>query len=159
MNSETAAANVDRARGRRAFALHYLEMVVVMLVGMGVFSGLAALAFTAAGSSTTAQADWFRVMLMGVNMTIPMVLWMVWRRHPPGRSLEMAAAMMLPTVVAAGLGAAGVVGLGAALIIQHAAMLPAMFLVMAWRFDEYAHPHHRHRPGGEDSEFSRDGHR
>lgn len=36
---------------KRVFALHFLEMVLVMLVGMGVFSGLAALAFGAAGSS------------------------------------------------------------------------------------------------------------
>ena len=36
--------------GRRTFALHFLEMLVVMFVGMGAFSGLAELAFRLAGS-------------------------------------------------------------------------------------------------------------
>jgi hypothetical protein len=114
-------------------------MVVVMFVGMGVFYGLVALAFSAAGSSTTAQPGWFRVLLMGVVMTVPMVAWMTWRGHAVGRSVEMAAAMMLPTFVAAWLAQAGVLGVMSALGVQHAAMLPAMLLVMLWRYREYAH--------------------
>jgi hypothetical protein len=142
---ETSAAVADgpvahpHRRGWRSFALHYLEMVVVMFVGMGVFYGLVALAFSAAGSSTTAQPGWFRVLLMGVVMTVPMVAWMTWRGHAVGRSVEMAAAMMLPTLVAAWLALAGVLGVMSALGVQHAAMLPAMLLVMLWRYREYAH--------------------
>lgn len=131
------------SRRRRTFVLHYVEMVVVMVVGMGVFYGLASLAFTVAGSSTTDQPGWFRVLLMGVTMTVPMVLWMTWRGHAAGRSVEMAAAMMLPTVVAAALTYAGVLGVMAALGVQHAAMLPAMLAVMWWRYAEYA-THRRH---------------
>ena len=36
---------------------------------------------------------------------------------------------------------ADVVGMGAALAVQHAVMVPAMLGVMLWRYDEYARPH------------------
>ena len=45
----------ERPRSKLAFALHFVEMVVVMFIGMGIFSGLAALAYAAAGSSLSEQ--------------------------------------------------------------------------------------------------------
>lgn len=132
------------ARGsgsRRAFALHFLEMVLVMFVGMGVFSGLAALAFDVAGSSVSDQSGAFRVMLMGVNMTIPMVAWMWFRGHRAVLNAEMAAAMLVPSVVAAALVWSGALGTMAGLGVQHAVMVPAMLGVMLWRYDEYSHAH------------------
>lgn len=144
MNAQPAAVAAE-PRSSRRFWLHVLEMVVVMFAGMGVFSGLAALGFAAAGSALGDQPGWFRVLLMGVNMTVPMVAWMTLRRHPAMRSAEMAAAMMAPTAVAAALVAAGVLGTMAGLGVQHAVMVPAMLGVMLWRYDEYARPHHRHR--------------
>jgi hypothetical protein len=126
---------------RRAFARHFLEMVVAMLLGMGVLEGVAALAFAAAGSGLTDQPGAFRVMLMGLNMTVPMVMWMRYRGHSASRNGEMAASMLVPSGVAAALAAAGVLGVGAALLVQHAVMIPAMLAVMLWRYDEYARPH------------------
>ena len=128
-------------RSKRAFARHFAEMVVVMLAGMGVLEGLAALAFAAAGSSLSDQPGAVRVLLMGVSMTVPMVAWMRVRGHSARRNLEMAASMVAPTLVAAALTAAGVLGVGAALAVQHAVMVPAMLGVMVWRYDEYARPH------------------
>lgn len=125
----------------RAFGRHVAEMVVVMLLGMGVLEGLAALAFTAAGSSLPGQSGAVRVTLMGLSMTAPMVVWMRHRGHAAGRNLEMAASMLLPSGVAAALTAVGVLGVGAALLVQHAVMVPAMLGVMLWRYDEYARPH------------------
>ncbi|GAA2078709.1 hypothetical protein GCM10009780_14600 [Actinomadura alba] len=113
-----------------------------MFAGMGVFSGLTALVFAAVGTSFGDQADWFRVVLMGINMTVPMVLWMTWRGHPPARNLEMAASMLFPTLLAAGLVAAGLVGRGSGMLIQHLLMLPGMLIVMLWRYEEYASGHH-----------------
>ena len=122
------------------FARHVLEMVVAMLAGMGVFVGLAALAFQAAGSSLAAQSGAFRVLLMGVSMTVPMVAWMAYRGHRARATVEMAVAMLVPSAVAAAFAAADVLGAGAALGVQHAAMVPAMLGVMLWRYDEYARP-------------------
>ena len=127
--------------GRRAFARHFAEMVAVMLLGMGVLEGVAALAFAAAGSSLSDQAGAVRVLLMGLSMTVPMVLWMRHRRHSARRNVEMAASMVVPSVGAAVLAAAGVLGVGAALAVQHGVMVPAMLGVMLWRYDEYARPH------------------
>ncbi|MBB5788952.1 hypothetical protein [Jiangella mangrovi] len=145
MEPQPITVDHQNAPSRRRFWLHYLEMVVVMFAGMGIFSGLAALAFGAAGSSVSDQAGWFRVLLMGITMTVPMVAWMALRGHPAMRSAEMAASMMVPTAIAAALVAAGVFGTGAGMLVQHVVMLPAMLGVMLWRYDEYARSHHRHR--------------
>lgn len=127
--------------GRRVFARHFAEMVVVMLVGMGVLEGLAAVAFAAAGSGLSDQPGAVRVLLMGFSMTLPMVVWMRHREHSARRSVEMAASMVVPSLLAAALAATDAVGVGAALAVQHAVMVPAMLGVMLWRYDEYARPH------------------
>lgn len=131
----------QRAAARRRFARHFAEMVVVMLAGMGALEGLAALAFALAGASLTDQPGVFRVLLMGLSMTVPMVLWMRHRGHAAPRIGEMAASMLGPTALAAALLAAGLLGVGAALAVQHAVMTPAMLGVMLWRYDEYSRPH------------------
>jgi hypothetical protein len=135
---------------KRAFVRHFAEMVVAMLVGMGVLGGLAMLAFAAAGSSMSDQPGALRVTLMGVYMTVPMVLWMRYRGHAAGRCVEMAGSMIVPTLAAAALAAAGFLNAGAALAVQHAAMVPAMLGVMLWRYGEYAQPHRRGAPGRAD---------
>jgi flagellar biosynthetic protein FliP len=117
-------------------------MVVVMFVGMGLFSALAAGLFSLAGSSLTGQAGWLRIALMGVNMTVPMVAWMALRGHERARTTEMAAAMLVPSAAAAALVAAGALGPGVGFVVQHVVMVPAMLAVMLWRYDEYAHSHH-----------------
>jgi hypothetical protein len=143
MNSH-AATSIDAVPGpsggtsKRVFARHFAEMVLVMFIGMGVFAGLAALAFGAADASLTGQSPALRVTLMGLSMTLPMVAWMRYRGHAAARNAEMAAAMMLPTLAAAALAAVDVLSAGAALGIQHAVMIPAMLGVMLWRYDEYA---------------------
>lgn len=128
--------------GRRIFALHVVEMLAVMFVGMGVLSGLAALVLAAVGTSYAAQPGPARVLWMGVAMTAPMVLWMALRGHAVARTGEMAAAMMLPTLVAAGMVWAGAAEVMTGLLIQHVVMVPAMVVVMLWRYREYS-GHHR----------------
>ena len=127
-----------------AFARHFVEMVIVMFIGMGVFEGLAALAFAAADSGLSAQSGELRVMLMGVSMTVPMIAWMGYRGHSAARNAEMAMSMIAPTILAAALAATGALGTEAAFGIQHVVMIPAMLAVMLWRYDEYAHAHTEH---------------
>jgi hypothetical protein len=143
---QSAAITIDggfaaRSTSKRAFARHFVEMIVVMFAGMAVFGGLATLGFALAGSSLTDQSVALRVTLMGVYMTIPMVAWMRYRGHAAARNLEMAASMMVPSLIVAAV--AWVDGMEAdlALGIQHAIMIPAMLGVMLWRYDEYASPH------------------
>jgi flagellar biosynthetic protein FliP len=123
---------------KRAFARHFVEMLLAMFLGMGVLGGLATVAFELAGSSLTGQAGGFRVMLMGFNMTVPMVLWMRYRGHDAARNAEMAAAMIVPSGIAAALAWGGALEAGAALGVQHAVMVPAMLGVMLWRYGHYS---------------------
>jgi hypothetical protein len=128
-------------------------MLLAMLLGMGVLEGLSALAFTAAGSTLSGQPGAFRVTLMGLSMTVPMVLWMKYRGHSGRRNAEMAASMLVPSTIAASLVAAGAFGVGAAFTVQHAVMVPAMLGVMLWRYDEYARPRAASPPAGSASGY------
>jgi uncharacterized membrane protein YhaH (DUF805 family) len=117
------------------------EMVLAMLLGMVVLGGLAELLFAAFGSSLSDQSGGAQVMLMGLNMTVPMVIWMSYRGHAVARNAEMAMLMIVPSVAAAVLAWAGVLESAAALGVQHAVMIPAMLGVMLWRYEEYSHAH------------------
>jgi hypothetical protein len=143
--NETATINLGTparaATSKLAFARHFGEMLLVMFTGMGVLVGLAALVFAVAGGSYTDLSGGLRVMLMGIAMTAPMVAWMAYRGHTLARNAEMAGAMMVPTILAAGLAWAGAIGAGTALELQHIVMIPAMLGVMLWRYDEHAQPH------------------
>jgi hypothetical protein len=134
-------AGTNRAGSKRAFARHFGEMVLAMLLGMMVLGGAAELLFAAAGSSLSDQSGGVHVMVMGFTMTVPMVLWMSYRGHAAARNVEMALSMIVPSIVAAGLAWAGVLESAAALGVQHAVMIPAMLGVMLWRYEDYSHAH------------------
>jgi uncharacterized membrane protein YhaH (DUF805 family) len=146
--NHAAQAAVETAAGagtsKLAFTRHFVEMVLVMFIGMGVFEGLAALGFAAADSSLSAQSGELRVMLMGVSMTVPMIAWMAHRGHSASRNAEMAISMIAPTLLAGALAWTGAIGTATAFGIQHVVMMPAMLAVMLWRYDEYAHKHGSH---------------
>lgn len=112
-----------------------------MFAGMVVLGGLSAGAFAATGSSLSAQPSGLQVMLMGFNMTVPMVAWMSYRGHNRARNAEMAASMIVPSALSAALAWAGALSAPGALALQHIVMVPAMLAVMLWRYDEYSHIH------------------
>jgi hypothetical protein len=118
------------------FIRHYVEMVIAMFVGMAVFgvAGMSALEDDAPAAA---------LLVMATSMTVPMVAWMRHRRHGWAASMEMSAAMFVPTFAAIGLLAAGAVtDFHGLMMIQHVAMFPAMLLAMLLRRDEYTG--HRH---------------
>jgi len=137
----THGRHVTRPGSRRAFARHFGEMVLAMFLGMIVLGGLAELVFAVSGNSLSDQPGAARVVLMGFNMTVPMVFWMSHRGHNRARNAEMAASMIVPTLFAATFAWAGVLGAGGALALQHGVMIPAMLAVMLWRYEEYSHIH------------------
>lgn len=134
-------ADSPRSGSKRAFARHFGEMMLAMLLGMAVLGGLGELVFAAAGSGLGDQPAGLQVMLMGVSMTVPMVTWMSYRGHNGSRNTEMAASMMVPTVAAAALAWAGALESEAALGVQHAVMIPAMLGAMLWRYEDYSRSH------------------
>jgi hypothetical protein len=114
------------------FLRHYLEMVIVMFLGMGIVMAVAGMP----SDDTVALA------YMGASMTVPMIAWMRVRGHGWRPSLEMGAAMLAPTVIAMGL--VGTVDYGLLMGVEHVAMLLAMLGAMLYRRDEYTgHAHHR----------------
>jgi hypothetical protein len=123
----------------RRFARHYIEMVVVMVIGMIVLG---------APLNMVVHANGTGVMLikMGSTMTVAMVAWMGFRGHGMRPCLEMAASMILPTIGTLGILGVGIVeGAGALMVIMHAVMLPAMFVAMLLRREEYSCDHRAHR--------------
>jgi hypothetical protein len=137
----TSTPRAAHRGSRRAFARHFGEMLLAMFAGMAVLGGLARLGFAAAGSDLSDSSAGLRVLLMGFNMTVPMVGWMSYRGHARERNAEMAASMVVPSLLAAGLAWTGVLGLMGAMTVQHVVMIPAMLAVMLWRYEEYAKRH------------------
>ncbi len=136
------AAQIPSNTSKLAFARHYGEMVLVMFAGMVVLGGLTVLGLTIAGSSVNDISGGLHIGLMGLWMTVPMVVWMAYRAHTTAQNAEMAASMIIPTILAAALTWSGALDTAAGLAIQHVIMFPAMLGVMLWRYDEYAHVHH-----------------
>ncbi len=147
MNASTKLKNdadASARRGsRRRFLRHFVEMLIAMFAGMIALGGLTELAFAAAGSSLTDAPASVRVLLMGFDMTVPMVAWMSYRGHPRPHNIEMAGSMIVPTLAAAALAAAELLSAAGALAVQHAAMIPAMLAVMLWRYEHYSQVHAR----------------
>ncbi|HWC27204.1 MAG TPA: hypothetical protein VG474_11525, partial [Solirubrobacteraceae bacterium] len=85
------------------------------------------------------------LLLMAFTMTVPMVAWMRRMRHGWRPSAEMAASMIVPALGVVALFEGAVVDdVSALLIVEHVAMLAAMFGVMLLRPEEYSH----HQPAG-----------
>jgi hypothetical protein len=129
----------------RAFARHYAEMVVVMLVGMGVFAIPAQWATGAMWPSVDSADTTLMLGRMAATMTLPMVAWMRWRGHGWRPSMEMAASMIVPAAgVIALLETGAVESVGLLMGLEHVVMLVAMFLVMVARPEEYSSHRHGH---------------
>jgi hypothetical protein len=127
----------------RRFAFHYLEMVVAMFVGMGVFAPVWHLVFDAFGSDAMDRTD-VMAMSMATNMVVGMSLWMWFRGHGAAPIAEMAAAMYLPFVVLLVPLWLGVISSTFLMVAGHVLMLGTMLLAMLYRRAEYS-CHHRTR--------------
>ena len=124
----------------RTFIRHYIEMVVVMFAGMIVLGIPGEAALQAIGSGTSQlrhDAPALVFLGMAATMTIPMVAWMRYSGHRWQPTLEMATSMIIPTLVAIILLAAGVLDFDALMGLEHVAMLLGMLAAMLLRVDEY----------------------
>jgi flagellar biosynthetic protein FliP len=129
----------SRSRSPRLkFALHFGEMLLAMVAGMVVLGGLVAAALALAGTGLSDGPAAVSAAVMGFNMTVPMVWWMHRRGHDARMSTEMAASMIVPTILAIALGLAGAIADDAVLAVQHVVMIPAMLGVMLARYEHYS---------------------
>ncbi|MGW0801691.1 hypothetical protein [Nonomuraea sp. NPDC002799] len=127
--------------GRRwgKFALHYLEMIVSMFVGMFALGMLQSA--VGLGLSHEQQPE-LAYLVMAFNMSVGMAAWMRIRGHGWAPTLEMCAAMFVPIVPLFPLLWLGAIDGGALMTVAHVAMFPLMLLAMLRRLDEYAGCHH-----------------
>ena len=133
------------ARSTRRFVLHYGEMVAAMFLGMVALGVPAGWLFSAFGTSWSQLSTAWMLFAMAITMSLPMAGWMRHRGHDWRPTIEMVAAMLLPTVAIMILAWGDVVsGMGASMVIEHVAMLAAMLAAMLLRLDEYAGAHHNH---------------
>jgi hypothetical protein len=135
----------DQAKGTARFVRHFVEMLVVMMLGMCVLGGAFAVLHDRLFGSGYADAWRDHVALaafaMAFNMTVPMVLWMRYRGHSWERGGEMAAAMNLPLLPLLVLNWFDAIPARGVLGLQMMLMIPAMLGVMLYRKQEYSAPH------------------
>jgi hypothetical protein len=138
-----AQALVPEVHPRRwlHFWRHFGEMTMAMWVGMAL-GGVVFKAVLAALGTTITQARLHDpelvVLVMGVNMTVPMVAWMRHRGHGWRSCAEMGVVMFAPAVPVIVLLRADVVAFAAVCGLYCATMLLAMLALMLYRRDEYA---------------------
>lgn len=124
------------------FARHFGEMMVAMALGMVVLGLVVELAVLPFGLRVADASAPVMAAIMAFNMTVPMVAWMHYKhRMAVARSVEMAASMIVPTILAVALYWLSVIASGGVMVIQHAVMIPAMLAVMLWKHGSYAHSH------------------
>lgn len=133
-----AVSSVSRA-GWRRFALHYIEMVVAMLVGMFALDLLWAAVGVDLSYDTEPELAY---LLMAFDMSVGMAVVMRVRRHGWAATLEMCGAMFAPVVPLFPLLWLGVIDGMTLMVVAHVAMFVLMLAVMFRRLDEYAHAHH-----------------
>ena len=114
------------------FALHGIEMVIAMVVGMVVLGPVWSWAWPGLSENTTAQA-----LVMATDMSIGMAVWMRIRGHGLPAIAEMSAAMYLSFLVVLPLHWTGLLSAMAFLTAGHVLMVPAMLVAMLRRRDEY----------------------
>lgn len=144
MSTLTGANTVSLPSAIGRFALHFVEMCVVMCMGGGlldfaVFSFAAALGYP----DLPARASALSIMLIAIDGTVVMAGYMFLRRHPLQHNLEMSGSTLL-----GGVAFVGALWLGWLPQSIFASWSPLfafvcgplcalMFLVMLVRFDHY----------------------
>lgn len=126
-------ATQPRTTGQKftRFAVHYVEMVVAMLIGMMALDPLWP-------AEWVARPD-VHAVVMATDMTVVMAAWMAVRGHSWPRVAEMSAAMYVPFLVLLAPYWLGWISGSALMTAGHVIMFPLMLLAMVWRRGEYWH--------------------
>jgi hypothetical protein len=131
---------------------HFVQMFIAMSVGMGAFgAGMGLLGY---GNLGKGLPELYTV-LMALSMVIPMVAWMRLRMgHGWSLTMEMSAAMIVPTGVLVVICSVGILPHAAALAWSMPLMLMAMLGDMGYRWREYAQHQHGHASHSGHAEYA-----
>ena len=145
-----AGDGVAKLAGARHFFRHFGEMFLAMMVGMMLLGGLDSGILSAFGTSVShvrdAAPEAF-ALVMALNMTIGMTVWMRYRRHSWAMCAEMGGAMFLPAIAGLILFWCSVIHTRSVGGVEMGAMVPAMLAVMLFRRTEYSQPVSSHARG------------
>lgn len=134
MVAMTSSTESSPARKNLRFALHYVEMVISMFVGMAVLGMFWSWAWPGLSDLPAVNA-----LVMAANMTLGMAAWMLIRRHRIQLIVEMSAAMFLPFVALLVPYEFGAISGDAVMMGGHMLMFVTMLAAMLWRHREYRH--------------------
>ena len=132
-STDTASHPGAGRRRLRKLALHYVEMVVAIAIGMVALHPVWTFALDAAGWSAFLDVPEAMAMVMATNMTVAMTAWMKYRGHSWISCVEMGAAMYLPFLVLFVPMWLGLISSSAMFLWGYALMLVAMAGAMAIR--------------------------
>ncbi len=143
MNGQVRSATASAGR----FLLHFLEMLVAMMVGMGIYMALAG------KPSEANKVIWYAG--MEFSMVPGMIALMLYQQHAWRYSAEMAGAMLIGPAVfltCAQLGLHNYIpGLSLNMLLRFSdpTMILGMLAAMLYRRDMYTRPHatHHHHTG------------
>lgn len=134
------------------FWWHYVEMVLAMLIGMGVFWPVWIGVLALFGRTDLLDRGDLAAVEMAVNMTAGMAIWMKIRGHGRRDIVEMSVAMSAPFFVLLLPYWLGAISADVLMVAAHSIMFVTMLLAMWWRKDVYradhsSHAHGRHPEG------------
>ena len=136
--STTIPAQPSRGRQTLRFLRHFGEMILAMLLGMVVLDVVNGAILVPLGFTYLSQAsEEVSTLAMVVAMTVPMVAWMRIRKHSWRLNAEMAASMIVPTVLLIAACSIGLLPRTSLMIGAHVLMVPTMLGVMLYRWHDY----------------------
>ncbi len=136
MTELTAHIRKRHLGSRFHFVRHLVEMLLAMMAGMmlGAFLFATALGTSVPEARREHAVAW--VLVMALDMTVPMVAVMLYRRHSWRSAGEMAAAMILPALPIVALQLHHIVSGSAGGLYMNVSML-AMIALIIYRRNEY----------------------
>jgi hypothetical protein len=138
-----------KRRGWLRFVWHFLEMTIVMTVGMALAATIFMVALNIALGDPIEWEDALieypvsALLVVAAGMSLPMIPWMRLRGHGRDRAYEMAVVMAVPAIPLIGLAMIGLVD-GAQCGLYCLIAFVAMLGIMLYRRGEYQEGHGRH---------------
>lgn len=130
------------------FVLHFIQMCAVMCIGaftlsLLFFGGAALLGYT----NLPQQAPELTVLVIAINLSLPMAIWMRYMGMAWRPTLEMSGATMVAGLLLIAAYWLGIVAQGNLVPLQTGILAcPLMLAVMLFRFPLYSASHAHHRP-------------
>ena len=128
------------------FLWHFLEMCLTMCIGGITLNVLFFLAAAQVGyRDLVERSPELSLLAIGINLAVPMVLWMRFRGHQWRPTLEMASTSIILPILLIGAAWLGIIPESSRLILLKIFACPVMLIPMLFRLDLYILHHESHQ--------------